>query len=105
VIAQTLLELHAVTIRYGYVVHVHTKHQTAHVASISHTSSHASPYGNLLLSLGILPVSANHLARYTHAGADVSELDITVSRLVQVHEVHIHRLPGNLGIILCVEVE
>ena len=104
-ITHTLLELHAVSIGNGYVVHVHTEHQTANVLGISHTCGYASPNGNLLLGCLVFPIAANHLARYTHTGADMSELDVSVGALVQVHEVHIHRLPGDLGIILCVEVE
>ena len=72
--------------------------------SIGYTSSYTSPNGNLLLSLLVLPVTANHLAGYTHTSADVSELDIAVSTLVQVHEVHVDLAPGDFGIILCVEV-
>ena len=105
VVAQALLELYAVAISHSHVVHVHTEHQAANVFGISHTGSHASPDGNLLLSLLVLPVAANHLARYAHAGADMSELDVAVSTLVEVHEVHVHGLPRNLGVILCVEME
>ena len=73
--------------------------------SISNTGSYASPNGNLLLGSLVFPVAANHLAGDTHTGADVSELDIAVRTLVQVHEVHVHRLPGNLSVVLGVEVE
>ena len=104
-VAQTLLELHTVTVGHGHVVHVHAEHQAAHVVSIGHAGSYASPYGNLLLSSLVLPVAANHLAGNAHASADVSELDVAVSTLVQVHEVHVHGIPGNLSIILGVEVQ
>ena len=104
-VAETLLELYAVTIGYGHVVHVHTKHQAAYVTSVGNTYCHASPNGNFLLSLFALPVAANHLAGNTHTGADMTELNITVSTLVQVHEVHIHRFPGDFSVKLSVEVE
>ena len=104
-VAQTLLELYAVAISYCHIVHVHTEHQTANIVSISNTSSYAGPNGNLFLSSLVLPVSANHLAGNAHTGADVSELDIAMCTLVQIHEVHVHCLPGNLGIVLSVEVE
>ena len=104
-IAQTLLELHTVAIGDGHIVHVHTEHQTAHVVGISHTGSHTCPDGNLLLGVLVLPVAADHLAGNAHTGADMSELDITVSTLVEVHEVHVHGLPGDLSVVLCVEVE
>ena len=104
-IAQTLLELHAVAIGNGNVVHVHAEHQTAYVVSVGNTGCHTCPDGNLLLGSLRLPIAANHLAGYAHAGADVSELNVAMSRLVQVHEVHVHGIPGNLGIILGVEME
>ena len=104
-IAHPLLELHAVAIGDGHVVHVHAEHQAAYVLGIGDTGCHACPYGNLLLGFLILPVAADHLAGNTHAGADVTELDVAVSTLVQVHEVHVHGVPRNLGIVLGVEVE
>ena len=104
-ITETLFELNAVTVCYCNIVHVHTEHQAAYVVSISYTSSNASPYSNLLLSLFALPVTYYYLARNTHTSADVTELDITVSRLVEVHEVHVHSVPWNLSVVLSVEVE
>ena len=104
-IAKSLLKLNAVAIGHSHIVHVHAEHQATDVLGVSYTSSHTSPNGNLLLSLFVLPITANHLARNTHSGADMAELDIAMSTLVQVHEVHIDRVPRNLGIILSMEVE
>ena len=92
-IAETLLKLNAVAISNGYVVHVHTEHQTAHVVCISHCGCHARPYCDALLSLGALPVTYDNLAWHTHAAADVTELYVAMSRLVEVHEVHIDAVP------------
>ena len=105
VVAQALLELYAVAVGHGNVVHVHAEHEAAYVVGISYAGSHAGPYGNLLLCLFVLPVAADDLAGHAHAGADVSELDVAVGALVEVHEVHVDLAPGNLGVVLCVEVE
>ena len=78
-VTQALFELYAVAICYGYVVHVHTEHETAYVVSISNTGSNTSPCCNLLLSLFALPVAYNYLSRDAHTGADVTELDVAVS--------------------------
>ncbi len=104
-ITHALLELHAITVGNGYVVHVHTEHQAAYVVSISNTCSYASPCCNLLLSLFALPVTYNYLSRDAHTGADVTELDVAVGRLVEVHEVHVDVLPRQLSVVLCMEVE
>ena len=104
-VTHALLKLNAVTVGNGHVVHVHTEHKAAYVVCIGTAGSGAGPYGNLLLSLNALPVAYHNLAGYTHTGAYVTELYIAVGALVQVHEVHIDGVPGNIGVVLCVEVE
>ena len=104
-VTHALLELYAVAISNGYIVHVHTEHEAAYVVSISNTCSYASPCSNLLLSLFALPVTYNNLSRDAHTGADVTELDVAMSRLVEVHEVHVDRIPREFCVILSVEVE
>ena len=104
-VSETLLKLNTVTIGNGYVVHVHTEHQAAYVVGIGNGSSNARPYCNAILSLGALPVTNDNLAGNTHAAADVTEFDVTVSRLVEVHEVHVNSVPRQLGVVLGVEVE
>ena len=104
-VSQTLLELNAVAIGNGNVVHVHTEHQTTNIVSISNTCCYACPYSNLLLSLLVLPITTNNFAGDAHTSADMSELDVTMSTLVEVHEVHVDLAPGNLGVILGVEVK
>ena len=47
----------------------------------------------------------NNLAAQTHAGADMAELAVAVSALVEVHEVHVDFIPGYLGIELGVEMQ
>ena len=88
-VTHALLKLNAVSVGNGNVVHVHTEHKAADVVCIGTAGSGAGPNSNLLLGVGTLPVAYNNLARYTHAGADMTKLDITVGALVQVHEVHI----------------
>ena len=53
----------------------------------------------------ILPIAYDHLAADAHAGADVTEFTVAMGRLVQVHEVHVHRVPRNFLVELSVEVE
>ena len=104
-VTHALLELYAVAIGNGNVVHVHTEHQTAAVVSVGNGSSHARPNGYSLLCLWALPVSYHHLAWNAHTGADMTELDVAMSRLVEVHEVHVDSVPRQLGVVLGVEVE
>ena len=73
--------------------------------SVSNSSCYACPYSDALLCLLASPVAYYNLAWNTHTAANVTELDITMSRLVQVHEVHVDGVPRKLGVVLCVEVE
>ena len=104
-VTHALLKLNAVTVSNGHVVHVHTEHKAAYVVCIGTAGSGAGPNCNLLLGIGTLPVANNNLAGYTHTGADMTELDITVGALVQVHEVHIDCIPWNICVVLGVEVK
>ena len=59
----------------------------------------------MFLSDGIGPVTNHNLAAQTHTCANVAEFTVAMSALVEVHEVHVHGIPRNFGIILSVEVE
>ena len=104
-IAQALLEFNTVAIGNSHIVHVHTEHQTTYVVSIGNTGTSTCPDCNAALRFLCLPIATYDLARYAHTGTDVSELNITMSTLIGVHEVHVHGVPGNFCIILRVEVE
>ena len=105
VVAETLFSLHLVAVGHGNVVHLVAEAEDEAVLSISPSYSHALPYGDFLLSLRVAPVSYDNFAADAHAGADMTELTVAVCTLVEVHEVHIHVVPWNFGIVLCVEVE
>ena len=87
----------------------------AHLTCVGATQDYITQYlqrlrdngvDNVLALRGdILPVSYYDLAAQAHACADVSELAVAVCRLVEVHEIHIHRIPRNLAVVLSVEVE
>ena len=105
-IAQALLELDAVAVGHGDVVHVHAEHQAADLLRIGDAGGHAGPHGDLLLRGLVLPVADDDLALGdAHPGADVAELDVAVGALVQVHEVHVDVAPRNLRVVLGVEVQ
>ena len=104
-VAEALLELHAVAVRDSHVVHVHAEHEAADLAGVGQGGTHARPDGDAALGFGALPVADHDFARDAHAGADVPELDVAVGALVEVHEVHVDIIPGDLGVVLGVEVE
>ena len=104
-IAKTLFGLYLVAVGNGNVVHLVAETENEHILRICPCCGNTLPYGDFLLCLGVGPVADNHLAAQTHAGADVSEFAVAVSALVEVHEVHVDLVPGNLGIELGVEMQ
>ena len=104
-----IAELHLggdfVAVGNGYVVHLVAESHDEHILCIGPCSGYSRPHRNLLLGGGIAPVTYNHLAAHIHAGADMTELAVAVSRLVEIHEIHVHGIPGYLGVILCVKVK
>ena len=105
VVSQTLLGLDLVAVGNGHVVHLVAEAENEHILSVGPSGAYAHPDADLVLRLLILPVSYYDLAAQAHACADVSELAVAVCRLVEVHEIHIHRIPRNLAVVLSVEVE
>ena len=63
------------------------------------------PGADALLDLGVGPVADHDLALEAHPGRHEPELPVAVGGLVEVHEVHVDRVPGDLAVVLGVEVE
>ena len=104
-ITKNLLSSYLVAISNGYVVHLIAETDDKHILGISHSSGNACPNGDVLLYFRILPIAGNDLARLAETGADVAELTVTMCRLIEVHEVHVHGIPRNLLVVLGVEVQ
>ena len=104
-VAQSHLCLYLVAVGDSHIVHLVSETQDAHVVGVSPCCCHSCPYSNLLLRALVFPIAADDLARTAQTGTDMSELAVAVSTLVQVHEVHVHRVPRNLGIILGMEMQ
>ena len=64
----------------------------------------AHPGADAVLHLRIRPMADDDFARQTHARVDEARLPVAVGRLVQVHEVHVDRVPRQVAIELGVEM-
>ena len=64
----------------------------------------AHPGAEAVLHFRVRPMADDDFARQTHARVDEARLAVAVSRLVQVHEVHVDRVPRQIAIELGVEV-
>ena len=65
----------------------------------------AHPGADAVLNLRVGPMADDDLARETHAGVDEARLPVAVRRLVQVHEVHVDRVPGQITTELGMEMD
>src|SRR5260370_39412364 len=68
-------------------------------------TSGASPSPNLRVNLCIMPASDDYLRMQAHAGPDESEFAVPMSRLVQIHEVHVDGRPRQFFIELRVQMQ
>ena len=104
VVAQTHFRIHLIAVGYGYVVHLVAETYDKHVLGIRPGGGYAHPYGNLFLGGRILPVAGYYFAGGAHTGRDVPEFTVAMGRLVQVHKVHIHGIPGDFFVELRMEM-
>ncbi len=58
-----------------------------------------------MLHRRILPVTNNYLALFAHAGTDKSEFPVTMCGLIQIHKIHINRIPGDVAIELGMQMD
>ena len=95
--AEADLGLDFVPLGDGHLPHVVAQASTFEFRR-SCAGSRPHPPGQPLLRLRLLPMADDHFARLPQPRADVAELAVAVRRLVQVHEVHVDRVPGQIAI-------
>src|ERR1700728_1524695 len=83
-----------VSFGYGDVPHVVTKTCNLEALSVVPGAGRAHPCAHFRVDLGILPVADDNFGMKPHPGPDESELPVAVSRLIQIHKVHVDRRPG-----------
>ncbi len=104
-ISQAYLSFHLVSVCHGHIVHLVTKADDPHIMSIGPGGGNPHPDGNLSLCFFILPVTGDYFPVFAHPGHHMSEFPVSVRTLVEVHEIHIHGVPGNLFIELRMEMQ
>ena len=104
-ITHTLFRFHLVTVSYGYIVHLVAKTNDQHILRICPTCTNTHPYSNLMQCVFVFPITYYHFATDTHTSTDVSEFTVAMSRLIQVHEVHVHCIPRNFLVELSMQMQ
>jgi hypothetical protein len=52
-----------------------------------------------------LPETDDNFPLQAHAAANEAELPVAMGRLVEVHEIHVNLRPGQVAVILCMQVD
>ena len=104
-VSETHLGLDLVSVGHRYIVHLVAEADDAAVLGVGPCSGNPLPHGDVLERLLVLPVSYHGLVALAHAREDMAELAVTVGALVEVHEVHVHGVPGNLLVELGMEMQ
>src|SRR5262249_28755227 len=99
------LGLDFVAFSYGYKAHVVTKACDSSALRVIPGCCWACPDVDLVAHRRVFPVADHDLPRQPQPRADKSELAVAVRRLIQIHKVHIDLVPGNVAVILRMQME
>ena len=87
------------------IIHLIAETDDQHILRVSPTCANTHPDSNLMQCFFFFPVAYHYFATDAHTGTDMSELAVAVSRLVQIHKVHIHCIPRNFLVELSMQVQ
>ena len=98
--AELYLNLDLVALRDGDVTHIiaEAHHLERPALGVADGASH--PQTELPQDGFILPIAHDYLAGQPHSRADEAMLPVAVSRLIEIHEVHVYLFVRNLTVIL-----
>jgi hypothetical protein len=103
--AQPPLRLDLVALGHRDVAHVVAEARDPPALPVCAGTRGPGPAADPVLDRSILPVADDDRPLEPQSRGEETELPIAVSRLVQVHEVHVDFGPGNLAVVLRVKVE
>ena len=98
--AQLGLDLYLIALGDGHFPHVVAKAHDLQLLADGHTHSGPHPGTQALLDVLILPVTGDDLAGHPQPGGDEAVLPVAVGGLVEVHEVHVDLIVGDLTVVL-----
>ncbi len=98
--AQLGLDLHLVALGDGHFPHIVPKAHDFQALGHGHARGGLHPVAQAGLHLLVLPVPGDDLPGHPQPGGDEAMLPVAMGGLVQVHEVHVDFLVGNLLVVL-----
>jgi hypothetical protein len=102
--AEAQLGRHLVALGDGDLAHVVAEAGEARALQVVPGVGRASPGGQPLPHLGVGAVPDDDLPSQAHAGVQEARLAVAVGGLVEVHEVHVDGVPGQVAVVLGVQV-
>ena len=104
-IAHLNLGAQLVTLSHCHIAHIISKTRYLHIPGIIKSGGNTCPDCYLFNNLRIFPVTNHYLTVQPHPRSYKPEFPVAVSRLVQIHEIHVNGIPGDIPVKLCVEVK
>src|SRR5688572_30971128 len=95
---------HFITFSDGDKTHVVAKPDEPRTLPVVPCSSSATPRVDAFQYVRILPVTHYHFSFEIHPRCDEAKLAVPMGRLVQVHKIHIDGRPGDVAVILCMQM-
>src|SRR5690606_33803568 len=96
-VAQPDLRFDFIAFCYGHLAHVVAETTVPRTLPVVPPAGGTHPRIEFSVNDRILPMSDNDLAVYAHPCHNKPELPVAVGALVQVHEIHVDILPGDIA--------
>ncbi|MMZ49624.1 hypothetical protein D1872_113260 [compost metagenome] len=90
-----------ITFRNANITHIVAKAGDFDIEAFVISNRYIHPLCDLFLHFCTFPVTYNHFILFLQAGVDKPIFTVTMSCLIEVHEVHVNCSPRNAFIVLC----
>jgi len=95
----------SIALSNGNISHIVTKPGKFCTLPIIPARSSTCPSANLFQHFSILPMTSYYFPTHPHAAHDESKFPVAMRALIEVHEIHINRAPGNITIKLRMQMQ
>ena len=98
--AQLGLDFHLVALGNSHFPHIVAEAHDLQIPGHSHANGGLHPAADAVQDLGILPVACDDLPGHPQPSSNEAMLPVTMGGLVQIHEIHVDLVVGDLLVVL-----
>ena len=104
-ISENNFRFNFITFRHRNLSHIVAEAYKACILKVVPPRCGPAPFGNSVNRSGIFPVAGHNLTPDFHSGCKVAEFTVAMRALVEIHEIHIDLVPGDITIILSMKMQ